>query len=94
MGTEFQLERVLRAIHGRRGRVLHLDPVWRPSGAIGAIQVLRNKALEAHQAGMAEQVGAPIILRSWAALLIGVSPRSSPAFSAGEPLAISAISAP
>ncbi len=40
--------------------VLHLDPVRRSAGAVGAIPALGHHALQPHQAGMAEQVRADL----------------------------------
>src|SRR5215475_266332 len=42
----------------RRGLVLDLDPVRRAAGAIGALAMLRNHAVQSHHAGMAKKVGA------------------------------------
>ena len=57
-----KLERVLRAVYGWRAGVLDFDPVWRPSGPVRPVFVLRYQALQPHQAGMAKQVRAYLAL--------------------------------
>jgi hypothetical protein len=38
------------------GPVLHLDPVFRPAGAVAPIAAFRDQALEPHATGGAEQL--------------------------------------
>jgi hypothetical protein len=40
--------------------VLHLDPVFRPAGAIAPVAAFRDQALEAHPAGRAKQLRADL----------------------------------
>src|SRR5215510_12364547 len=42
------------ALRRRRVRVLHLEPIRRPAGAVGRTEPLRDDPLEAHLAGVAE----------------------------------------
>ena len=42
--------------------VLDLDPSIRPAAAVGTLAVLANHALQAHQAGVPEQVRADLAL--------------------------------
>jgi len=57
-----ELEGMLRAVHGWRGGVFDFDPVWRPSGPVRPVFVLRYQTLQSHQAGMAKQVRAYLAL--------------------------------
>jgi hypothetical protein len=42
--------------------ILDLDPVPEPAAAVGTLAVLANHALQAHQAGVPEQVRADLAL--------------------------------
>jgi hypothetical protein len=45
--------------------VLDLDPVTESTAAVGALAMLGDHALKAHQAGMPEQVRADLSLLEW-----------------------------
>src|SRR6516225_2670582 len=42
------------ACHGRRRRILHLEPIGRASGTVDGILALRDDALKTHLAGVGE----------------------------------------
>jgi len=55
-------ERVLGPIHGRRLRVLDLDPVAGRAGAVSTVPAFRDQAFQHHGAGGLEQIGADLTL--------------------------------
>src|SRR6516225_1028772 len=61
------------AFHRRRIRVLELQPVLRPAGAVGRAEPLRDDAFEAHLAGVPEYALAIV-----GEVLVQTQPRKAP----------------
>src|SRR5262249_3932209 len=67
------------ALHRRRIRVLELEPVLRPAGAVARAEPLRHDALEAHLAGVPEYALAIV-----GEVLVQTQPRKAPTQQARE----------
>ena len=67
------------AFHRRRIRVLELEPVLRPAGAVARAEPLRHDALKAHLAGVPEYALAIV-----GEMLVQTQPRKAPTQQARE----------